>query len=216
MSGRDAIPPSPSDAEYASEADAAPEDIFAREDPVALFGDWLAEARKREPNDPNAMALGTADGDGLPDVRMVLLKDVDARGFTFYTNTQSAKGLQLETNSKAALCFHWKSLRRQVRVRGAVEPVSDAEADAYFASRARDSRIGAGPASSLARWKAGLRWRKPWPPTRPNSISAISRARTSGPDIASFPCASSSGVTAPSACMTGWCSSVTARTRPGV
>jgi len=143
MSGRDAIPPSPSDADYAREADAAPEDIFTREDPVALFGDWLEQARKREPNDPNAMALGTADADGLPDVRMVLLKDVDARGFTFYTNTQRAKGLQLEANSKAALCFHWKSLRRQVRVRGAVERVSDAEADAYFASRARDSRIGA-------------------------------------------------------------------------
>jgi len=143
MSGRDAIPPSPSDADYAREAYAAPEDIFTREDPVALFGDWLEQARKREPNDPNAMALGTADADGLPDVRMVLLKDVDARGFTFYTNTQSAKGLQLEANSKAALCFHWKSLRRQVRVRGAVERVSDAEADAYFASRARDSRIGA-------------------------------------------------------------------------
>jgi len=95
MSGRDAIPPSPSDADYAREADAAPEDIFTREDPVALFGDWLEQARKREPNDPNAMALGTADADGLPDVRMVLLKDVDARGFTFYTNTQSAKGLQL-------------------------------------------------------------------------------------------------------------------------
>ncbi|MBI1263631.1 MAG: pyridoxamine 5'-phosphate oxidase [Alphaproteobacteria bacterium] len=143
MSGRDAIPPSPSDADYAREAEAAPEDIFTREDPVALFGDWLAQARKSEPNDPNAMALGTADADGLPDVRMVLLKDVDARGFTFYTNTQSAKGLQLEANPKAALCFHWKSLRRQVRVRGAVERVSDAEADAYFASRARDSRIGA-------------------------------------------------------------------------
>lgn len=143
MSGRDAIPPSPSDADYAREAEAAPEDIFTREDPVALFGDWLAQARKSESNDPNAMALGTADADGLPDVRMVLLKDVDARGFTFYTNTQSAKGLQLEANPKAALCFHWKSLRRQVRVRGAVERVSDAEADAYFASRARDSRIGA-------------------------------------------------------------------------
>jgi len=143
MSGRDAIPPSPSDADYAREAEAAPEDIFTREDPVALFGDWLEQARKREPNDPNAMALGTADADGLPDVRMVLLKDVDARGFTFYTNTESAKGLQLDANAKAALCFHWKSLRRQVRVRGAVERVSDAEADAYFASRARDSRIGA-------------------------------------------------------------------------
>ncbi|KAA5804557.1 pyridoxamine 5'-phosphate oxidase [Alkalicaulis satelles] len=142
MSGRDAIPPSPGDADYAREAE-APQDIFTRNDPFALFGEWLAEARKREPNDPNAMALATADAGGMPDVRMVLLKDVDARGFVFYTNTESAKGEQLAGNARAALCFHWKSLRRQVRVRGAVSPVSAEEADAYFDSRARDSRIGA-------------------------------------------------------------------------
>src|SRR5690606_4899828 len=111
--------------------------------PLALFCEWLEAAKAREPNDANAVALATADADGLPDCRMVLLKDADARGFTFYSNTGSAKGRQLAANPQAALLFHWKSLRRQVRVRGPVEPVSAAEADAYFASRARESRIGA-------------------------------------------------------------------------
>lgn len=139
----DLIPPSPGEKEYARTADANAAEIFDREDPFALFADWLEDAKRKEPNDANAMALATADADGLPDVRMVLLKDVDAEGFVFYTNLESAKGRQLSVNSKAALCFHWKSLRRQVRVRGLVEPVSGDEADAYFASRARDSRIGA-------------------------------------------------------------------------
>ena len=98
---------------------------------------------KREPNDPEAMALATVDEGGMPDVRMVLLKGVDQRGFVFYTNTESAKGAELKTHPKAAMVFHWKSLRRQVRVRGAVSPVSDEEADAYFATRAKDSQIGA-------------------------------------------------------------------------
>lgn len=142
MSSKKAIPPSPSDDEYAAAAH-SDEDIFAREDPFALFADWLEAARKSEPNDPNAMALATADESGLPDVRMVLLKDVEPSGFVFYTNLESAKGGQLEANPQAALCFHWKSLRRQVRVRGRIEPVSAQEADAYFQSRARDSRIGA-------------------------------------------------------------------------
>ncbi|MFW6413498.1 MAG: pyridoxamine 5'-phosphate oxidase [Oceanicaulis sp.] len=137
------MPPSPDQADYAESAEDAPDNIFAREDPFALFEDWMAAAKKSEPNDPNAMALSTADADGFPDVRMVLLKDVDARGFVFYTNTESAKGLQLQDNARAALCFHWKSLRRQVRVRGHVSRVSDEDADAYYASRARDSRIGA-------------------------------------------------------------------------
>jgi pyridoxamine 5'-phosphate oxidase len=119
------------------------EPLFQGEEPFDLFGRWFAEAGASEPNDPNAMAVATADADGLPDVRMVLLKDYDARGFVFYTNTESAKGRQLAANPQAALLFHWKSLRRQVRVRGPVERVSDAEADAYFASRARDSQIGA-------------------------------------------------------------------------
>jgi pyridoxamine 5'-phosphate oxidase len=112
-------------------------------EPWALFERWFAEATQSEPNDPNAMALATADASGMPNVRMVLLKGVDANGFVFYTNVESAKGVELTANSKGALLFHWKSLRRQVRARGTVTRVSDAEADAYFASRPRDSRIGA-------------------------------------------------------------------------
>ncbi|ABS62413.1 pyridoxamine 5'-phosphate oxidase [Parvibaculum lavamentivorans DS-1] len=117
--------------------------IFTSEDPIALFHEWMELARAKEPEDANAMALATADASGFPDVRMVLLKEADARGFVFYTNLESAKGLELKENSRAALCFHWKSLRRQVRVRGDVIPVSKEEADAYFATRARDSQIGA-------------------------------------------------------------------------
>ncbi|HEX3485538.1 MAG TPA: pyridoxamine 5'-phosphate oxidase [Micropepsaceae bacterium] len=118
--------------------EAAPSD-----EPFELFREWFAEAKAREPNDPEAMALATVDAAGLPDVRMVLLKHVDHEGFVFYTNLESAKGEELAANPKAALSFHWKSLRRQVRVRGAVTPVSDAEADAYFATRPKDSQIGA-------------------------------------------------------------------------
>lgn len=112
-------------------------------DPFALFQEWMAKARETEPEDSNAMALATADSDGYPDVRMVLLKAADENGFTFYTNLESVKGRELAANQRAALCFHWKSLRRQIRVRGIVSPVSDEEADAYYASRARDSQIGA-------------------------------------------------------------------------
>lgn len=118
-------------------------EIVAAGEPLQQFQDWFAEAKAREPNDPEAMALATVDAAGLPDVRMVLLKGADARGFVFYTNLESAKGEELAANPKAALCFHWKSLRRQVRVRGPVERVSEAEADAYFASRPKDSQIGA-------------------------------------------------------------------------
>lgn len=117
--------------------------VFTSEDPIALFHEWMALARAKEPEDANAVALATADASGFPDVRMVLLKEADQRGFVFYTNLESAKGLELKDNPRAALCFHWKSLRRQVRVRGAVTPVSEEEADAYFATRARDSQIGA-------------------------------------------------------------------------
>jgi len=112
-------------------------------DPHWLFESWLAEAMKQELNDPTAMALATATPDGQPTVRMVLLKGHDARGFVFYTNMDSRKGEELAANPRAALLFHWKSLRRQVRIEGSVGPVSDAEADAYFASRARDSQLGA-------------------------------------------------------------------------
>lgn len=112
-------------------------------DPFALFGEWFAAAQKSEPEDPNAMAIATVDADGLPNVRMVLLKNADAQGFVFYTNTLSQKGRELAGSMKAAGVLHWKSLRRQVRFRGPVSRVADEEADAYFASRARDSRIGA-------------------------------------------------------------------------
>ena len=111
--------------------------------PLKLFQSWLAEAHESEPNDPTAMTVATADADGAPSARMVLLKDADARGFVFYTNTDSQKGGELDANPRAALVFHWKTLRRQIRVNGAVERVSDAEADAYFASRARGSQVGA-------------------------------------------------------------------------
>src|SRR5437660_4377144 len=118
-------------------------DFSQAEDPFALFAAWMEEAVRAEPADPNAMSLATVDGDGMPDLRMVLLKGFDARGFVFYTNLESRKGEQLAANPRAALLFHWKSLTRQVRVRGPVERVSDAEADAYFASRPRGAQIGA-------------------------------------------------------------------------
>jgi pyridoxamine 5'-phosphate oxidase len=116
---------------------------FSDRDPFELFQEWLNEAGDSEINDPNAVALATADAQGRPSVRMVLLKGFDRDGFVFYTNLESRKGSQLAENAAAALLFHWKSLRRQVRVEGAVTPVSAEEADAYFASRARGSQIGA-------------------------------------------------------------------------
>lgn len=112
-------------------------------DPHALFEAWLAEARAGEPNDPEAMALATADAAGRPSVRMVLLKGHDERGFAFYTNSLSRKGADMAANPRAALAFHWKSLRRQVRIDGAIEPTGAAEADGYFATRSRDARLGA-------------------------------------------------------------------------
>jgi pyridoxamine 5'-phosphate oxidase len=118
-------------------------DSAAAADPIARFSAWMAEAERGEPNDPNAVCLATCTPEGRPSARMVLLKGVDARGFVFYTNLESRKGGELLANPHAALCFHWKSLQRSVRVEGAVERVSDAEADAYYASRARGSRIGA-------------------------------------------------------------------------
>ena len=139
------IPPSPDAEAYAKSAAASPDDaaLFATTDPLALFGAWLEDAKASEPNDANAMALATADEHGAPDVRMVLLKDVSANGFVFYSNAESRKGVQLGANQQAALVFHWKSLRRQVRVSGRAELASAAEADAYFATRAKDSQIGA-------------------------------------------------------------------------
>ncbi|MBR9973115.1 pyridoxamine 5'-phosphate oxidase [Magnetospirillum sulfuroxidans] len=112
-------------------------------DPFSLFGKWMAEAEKSEPNDPNAMALATVDGLGRPSVRMVLLKGWDEAGFVFYTNLESRKGGELANNPHVALLFHWKSLKRQIRIEGDVVPVTTEEADAYFASRPRISQIGA-------------------------------------------------------------------------
>jgi len=136
------IPDTPSAKSY----DAAQErDLswFASDAPIALLELWLQQAAEAEINDPNAMSLATVDAQGMPDVRMVLLKELSEQGLVFYTNEKSAKGVQLKHTGKAALCFHWKSLRRQVRVRGVVTRVADAKTDAYFASRARGSRLGA-------------------------------------------------------------------------
>ncbi len=124
------------------------------DDPIEVFTSWLAKAESAEPRDATAMTLATVGEDGMPSARMVLLKGVDARGFVFYTNLESRKGRQLLSHPKAALIFHWKSLNRQIRLEGEVEQVTDAEADTYFASRPRDSRIGAW-ASAQSRPLAG-------------------------------------------------------------
>lgn len=140
-SSSNVIPPSPSEADY---KDSAGNPLIANaDDPIALFTAWMAEARTSEPNDANAMSLATVDERGRPDVRIVLLKDISDKGFAFYTNFDSAKGQQLKANPVAALGFHWKSLRRQIRVRGEIASVPGEEADEYFASRARASRISA-------------------------------------------------------------------------
>ena len=118
-------------------------DLEAPSEPFVLFDEWFALARSKEINDPNAMALATVDAHGLPNVRMVLMKEITPAGVVFYTNTESQRGNEIAQNPQAAVVFHWKSLQRQVRFRGPLARVSDAEADAYFASRARDSRIGA-------------------------------------------------------------------------
>jgi pyridoxamine 5'-phosphate oxidase len=118
-------------------------DFTEADEPLRLFAAWMEEAKRKEPADPNAMALATVDPDGLPNVRMVLLKGLDDRGFVFYTNTESQKGLELAGQRKAALLFHWKSLTRQIRIRGPVETVTPEEADAYFATRPRLAQLGA-------------------------------------------------------------------------
>jgi pyridoxamine 5'-phosphate oxidase len=135
-------------------------DFTQADDPLRLFGEWLDAATRSEPADPNAMALATVDADGLPNVRMVLLKGCDQRGFVFYTNSESQKGRELATQPKAALTFHWKSLARQVRVRGLVEPVDPAEADAYFATRPRLAQIGAWASRQSAPLESRLAFEK--------------------------------------------------------
>jgi pyridoxamine 5'-phosphate oxidase len=135
-------------------------DFTDADEPLRLFAAWFDEARRSEPADPDAMALSTVDRDGLPNVRMVLLKGFDERGFVFYTNQGSQKGQELADRAAAAAVFHWKSLQRQVRLRGAVEQVSDAEADAYFASRARLSQIGAWASKQSAPLESRLAFEK--------------------------------------------------------
>ena len=175
--------------------------LFAGDDPFDICRRWLAEAEGTEPNDPNAIALATVDPDGLPDVRMVLLKEIEGQGtdggFVFYTNYESAKACQIEASRKAAFVMHWKSLRRQIRVRGDVTRVEGEQADAYYNSRA-----------SRSRWKAA----PPWWPRSPGWGCATERARraqTFGGDTALRLSRSNSGRMAHSACMTG-----SAGTRP--
>jgi pyridoxamine 5'-phosphate oxidase len=143
MDDKALIPASPAEDDYARRAREGDDAPPPGADPIAMFDAWLREAVAREPNDANAMTLATVDADGAPDARMVLLKGVDDHGFVFYTNTESAKGRQLAAHARAALVFHWKSLRRSVRVRGGIELVTAAEADAYFATRAKSAQIGA-------------------------------------------------------------------------
>lgn len=142
MSGDDLIPPSP---KYDPSAAPPPDDatLFAENEPFALFERWFTEAKAKEPNDPNGMALATADASGFPDVRMVLMKSFEDGAFVFFTNAESAKGSQLAENARAAVVFYWKSLKRQVRARGIISFVSDAETDAYFKTRDRGARLGA-------------------------------------------------------------------------
>ncbi len=135
-------------------------DFTAADEPLRLFAAWIEEAGKSEPNDPNAMAVATVDADGRPNLRMVLMKGYDERGFVFYTNTQSPKGQELDATPEAALLFHWKSRSRQVRVRGPVERVSQAEADAYFTSRSRLSQIGAWASKQSAPLESRLAFEK--------------------------------------------------------
>jgi len=135
-------------------------DFTDADEPLRLFAAWFEEARRAEPADPDAMALSTVDRDGLPNVRMVLLKGFDERGFVFYSNQGSQKGQELADRATAAAVFHWKSLKRQVRLRGTVEQVSDAEADAYFASRARLSQIGAWASKQSAPLESRLAFEK--------------------------------------------------------
>jgi pyridoxamine 5'-phosphate oxidase len=135
-------------------------DFTAADEPLSLFTAWLKDASASEPRDPTAMTLATVDPDGLPNARMVLLKGVDERGFVFYTNMDSQKGRELDAQPQAALVFHWKSLNRQIRLRGTVERVSDAEADAYFASRPKQAQIGAWASKQSAPLESRLAFEK--------------------------------------------------------
>ena len=190
-------------------------DFTAAEEPFALFGDWFAEAVKAEPNDPNAMALATVDADGLPDVRMVLMKGYDADGFVFYSHIASQKGRELATNPKAALLFHWKSLRRQVRIRGNVSPVTTPKPMPISRPARNRRRSAPGPASSRSPWKAVLPSSRPLPRWRPSTLSGRCRGHRAGAAGASRRLASSSGTTGRSACMTASNSRARRPTSPG-
>ena len=164
-------------------------DFTAAEEPLRLFAAWFEEAPPREPRDPNAMTLATVDADGMPNARMVLLKGVDERGFVFYTNLDSQKGRELAASPKAALVFHWKSLNRQVRVRGTVERGHRRRGRRLFRHARRSKRRSApGRASSRRRWKAGSPSKRRWHSTPPNTRSAPCRARRTGPATASCRC----------------------------
>ena len=190
-------------------------DFTAAEEPFALFAEWFAEAVKSEPNDPNAMALATVDSDGLPDVRMVLMKGYDADGFVFYSHIASQKGRELAANPKAALLFHWKSLRRQVRIRGNVSPVTDEEADAYFATRPKQAQIGAWASKQSQPLESRFAFERAIAQSPPNMWSAKCRARRAGAAGASRPSVSNSGTTARSACTTASNSAAMRRRKPG-
>ena len=187
-------------------------DFTESNEPFRLFGEWLDDATKSEINDPNGVALATVDPDGLPNVRMVLLKGFDERGFVFYTNFESEKGREILASRKAAMCFHWKSLRRQVRVRGPVEIVSDAEADEYYATRPRGSRIGAWASkqsrpleSRFALEKAVAEYTAKYPDRRYTAPGVLVWLPHRAFVI------SNSGMIGRSACMTGLCSPAMAK-----
>ena len=154
--------------------------IGEKSDPLALFSDWYDEAAKSEPNDPSAMTLATVGPDGTPSVRMVLLKDFDASGFVFYTNHASRKGQHLLAHPKAALLFHWKSLRRQVRLEGPASPTTSEEADAYLRRARGAARSAPGPRISRSRWRVALLSRRGWRSLRPGTSSARCRDRRTG------------------------------------
>jgi len=175
-------------------------DFTAADDPLRLFSAWLKDATASEPRDPTAMTLATVDDDGAPNARLVLLKGVDARGFVFYTNKNSQKGRELDAHPVAALVFHWKSLNRQIRVRGPVEHVTDEEADTYFASRPKQAQIGAWASKQSSPLESRLALRRRLRFMPPNTRLARCRGRLTGPAIVSCRCAWNSGTIVRSAC----------------
>ena len=190
-------------------------DFTDAEEPYALFGEWFAEAVKSEPNDPNAMALATVDAEGLPDVRMVLMKGFDTEGFVFYSHIASAKGRELAANPKAALLFHWKSLRRQVRVRGKATPVRKPKPTPISRHGRSRPRSAPGPASNRSRWKAGLPSNRRSRKSPPNTSSARCRGRQAGAAGASRLRSLNSGTIARSVCTTASNSAGRRRASPG-